>query len=226
MADTYGVVEETSVVDCHAHISAKEFDEDVEAVIEEAKKVGVKAVVGVTESRAEFGAMIDLHNRYPDFVAPCLGVHPVQSLCPDRSATLEDLEGVEELIREHQDNLVAIGEVGLDFTPRFIKTELDKVSQREVFSRQILSACFVWGRARICQVQPVADSQGTRSAKKNYNGPWQRTRTRVRNVATHFKILAIQSPRFACPAIHPDEETNWTCPVCFFSFVKVQTQTY
>lgn len=51
---------------------------------------------------------------------------------------------------------------------------------------QILSACFVWGRARICQGQPVADSQGTRSAKKNYNGPWQRTRTRVRNVATRF----------------------------------------
>ena len=24
----------------------------------------MKAVVGVTESRAEFGAMIDLHNRY------------------------------------------------------------------------------------------------------------------------------------------------------------------
>ncbi|XP_074630837.1 putative deoxyribonuclease TATDN3 [Acropora palmata] len=137
MDATYRVAEETSVVDCHAHISAKEFDEDVEAVIEEAKKVGVKAVVGVTESRAEFGAMIDLHNRYPDFVAPCLGVHPVQSLCPDRSATLEDLEGVEELIREHQDKLVAIGEVGLDFTPRFIKTELDKVSQREIFSRQI-----------------------------------------------------------------------------------------
>lgn len=195
MDATYRVVEKTSVVDCHAHISAKEFDEDVEAVIEEAKKVGMKAVVGVTESRAEFGAMIDLHNRYPDFVAPCLGVHPVQSLCPDRSVTLEDLEGVEELIREHQDKLVAIGEVGLDFTPRFIKTELDKVSQREVFSRQILSACFVWGRAGICQVQPVADSQGTRSAKKDYNGPWQRTRTRVRNVATRFKVLAIQSPR-------------------------------
>ena len=27
--------------------------------------------------------------RYPDFIAPCVGVHPVQSLCPDRSATLE-----------------------------------------------------------------------------------------------------------------------------------------
>ncbi|XP_068682916.1 putative deoxyribonuclease TATDN3 [Montipora foliosa] len=131
------VEEGISLVDCHAHISAKEFDEDVDVVIEEARKVGVKAVVGVTETRAEFDAMIDLHNRYPDFVAPCLGVHPVQSLCPDRSANLEDLEGVEEFIREHQDKLVAIGEVGLDFTPRFIKTEADKVIQKEVFSRQI-----------------------------------------------------------------------------------------
>lgn len=30
-----------------------------------------------------------LNFRHPDFIAPCLGVHPVQSLCPDRSATLE-----------------------------------------------------------------------------------------------------------------------------------------
>ena len=34
-----------------------------------------------------------------------------------------------------------------------------------------------------------------KKCEKNYNGPWQRTRTRVRNVATRFKILAIQSPR-------------------------------
>jgi len=30
-----------------------------------------------------------IYFRYPDFIAPCVGVHPVQSLCPDRSATLE-----------------------------------------------------------------------------------------------------------------------------------------
>ncbi|CAH3111565.1 unnamed protein product [Porites lobata] len=81
--------------------------------------------------------MLDLHKRYPDFIAPCLGVHPVQSLTPDRSATLQDLEGVEEFIRKNHEELVAIGEVGLDFTPRFIQKEEDKEIQREVFSKQI-----------------------------------------------------------------------------------------
>lgn len=106
-------------------------------MIEEAKKVGVRAIVGVTEFKAEFAGMLNLHERYPDFIAPCVGVHPVQSLCPDRSATLEDLDGVEEFIRENHVKLVAIGEVGLDFTPRFISKEEDKDVQREVFSRQI-----------------------------------------------------------------------------------------
>lgn len=110
---------------------------DIDVVIGEAKKAGVMAIVGVTEVKAEFDGMLELHKRYPDFIAPCLGIHPVQSLCPDRSATLQDLEGVEEFIREHHEKLVAIGEVGLDYTPRFVKTDADKAAQREVFSRQI-----------------------------------------------------------------------------------------
>jgi len=47
---------------------------------------------------------------------------------------LQDLDGVEEFIRENHEKLVAIGEVGLDFTPRFISKEEDKDVQREVLS--------------------------------------------------------------------------------------------
>lgn len=35
-----------------------------------------------------------IYFRYPDFIAPCVGVHPVQSQSPDRSATLEVCETV------------------------------------------------------------------------------------------------------------------------------------
>ena len=54
---------------------------------------------------------------------------------------------------------------------------------------QILSACFVWGRARICQVQPVADSQGTRSVKKKL----QRTLAKDSNACAQCRD-AFQDP--------------------------------
>ncbi|XP_048585936.1 putative deoxyribonuclease TATDN3 isoform X2 [Nematostella vectensis] len=78
-----------------------------------------------------------MQRRYPDAIAPCLGIHPVQSLNPERSVTHSDLEGVEDIIRQNHHKLFAVGEIGLDFTPRFIKSDKDKGIQKEVFVRQI-----------------------------------------------------------------------------------------
>ncbi|XP_072503978.1 putative deoxyribonuclease TATDN3 isoform X2 [Notamacropus eugenii] len=77
--------------------------------------------------------------RYMGFVLPCLGVHPVQGLPPEdqRSVTLQDLEIALPVIEGYKDRLLAIGEVGLDFSPRFARTEEHKEEQRQVFSKQI-----------------------------------------------------------------------------------------
>ncbi|XP_031565331.1 putative deoxyribonuclease TATDN3 [Actinia tenebrosa] len=123
--------------DCHAHIYADELSQDIDDVIKAAQKNGVAAVVGVTEFQSDFQKLLDLTSRYPDFVAPCLGIHPVQQLTPERSVTMDDLIGVEDIIRQNQHNLFAIGEIGLDFTPRFIKSDKDKDNQKEVFIQQI-----------------------------------------------------------------------------------------
>uniref|UniRef100_A0A8C3R4L4 TatD DNase domain containing 3 n=1 Tax=Cyanoderma ruficeps TaxID=181631 RepID=A0A8C3R4L4_9PASS len=57
-------------------------------------------------------------SRFPGFVLPCLGVHPVQEVSPEeqRSVTLK---------------------VGLDFTPRFASTDEQKEGQRQVLIKQI-----------------------------------------------------------------------------------------
>uniref|UniRef100_A0A8C5MJ40 Uncharacterized protein n=1 Tax=Leptobrachium leishanense TaxID=445787 RepID=A0A8C5MJ40_9ANUR len=77
--------------------------------------------------------------RHKGLVFPCLGVHPVQGTASEqqRSATLKDLEEALPLIELYKDELVAIGEVGLDYTPRIASTDDQKLEQRQIFIRQI-----------------------------------------------------------------------------------------
>ncbi|XP_066451151.1 putative deoxyribonuclease TATDN3 isoform X2 [Eleutherodactylus coqui] len=126
-------------VDCHCHLSAADFSHDLDNVVSAAVAVGVRALVAVAEHAAEFDKVIELSRRYPALVFPCLGVHPVQASHPElqRSATLKDLEDALPVIERYRDDLVAIGEVGLDFTPRIAKTDEQKEEQRQVFIRQI-----------------------------------------------------------------------------------------
>ncbi|CAN0400886.1 unnamed protein product [Lampetra fluviatilis] len=130
-----------ALVDCHCHMTAEDFDADIAEVIEKAKKAGLVALVSVAEHHGEFARILELSERFPGFVLPCLGVHPVQgSPCQPRSATLEDLMSAQPVIEQQCERLMAVGEVGLDFSPRVAKTEQDKQGQREVLSRQVALA--------------------------------------------------------------------------------------
>ncbi|XP_047201336.1 tatD DNase domain containing 3-like isoform X2 [Girardinichthys multiradiatus] len=124
-------------IDCHCHISAGDFDQDVEDVIENSKKAGLLALLAVAEHAGEFNKIIELSQRFSGFIFPCLGVHPVQEGSPEqRSASLRDLDAALPVIEKYKDQLVAVGEVGLDFTPRFVSGESDKENQKQVLILQ------------------------------------------------------------------------------------------
>ncbi|XP_074178407.1 putative deoxyribonuclease TATDN3 isoform X4 [Rhinolophus sinicus] len=127
------------MVDCHCHLSDPDFDRDLDDVLEKAKKANVMALVVVAEHSGEFEKIMQLSERYSGFVLPCLGVHPVQGLSPgdQRSVTLKDLDVALPVIENYKDRLLAIGEVGLDFSPRFAGTEEQKEEQRQVLIRQV-----------------------------------------------------------------------------------------
>ncbi|XP_070179945.1 putative deoxyribonuclease TATDN3 isoform X2 [Littorina saxatilis] len=132
------------LVDVHTHLTDEEFTQDIDDVISKAKEAGLAAVVAVSESAADFTKVLALADRYPDFVAPCLGLHPVQKVTEggegafgERSVSVKEFEDAEHLLEEHSHRLTAIGEIGLDFTPRWCKTPEDKAAQREVLSRQV-----------------------------------------------------------------------------------------
>ncbi|XP_056152021.1 tatD DNase domain containing 3-like isoform X2 [Lampris incognitus] len=125
-------------IDCHCHISAEDFDTDIDEVIENSKKAGLLALLAVAEHAGGFEKIIQLSQRFPGFIFPCLGVHPVQGIPPgeQRGASLQDLDEALPIIEKYKDHLVAVGEVGLDFTPRYVSSDADKEHQRQVLIRQ------------------------------------------------------------------------------------------
>ncbi|XP_019404997.1 PREDICTED: putative deoxyribonuclease TATDN3 isoform X1 [Crocodylus porosus] len=131
------------VVDCHCHLAAPELQPDLEDVLRAAKEAKVLALVVVAEHSGEFEKIMQLSERFPGFVFPCLGVHPVQGILSREqpedhcSVTLKDLDAALPLIEHYKDSLLAIGEVGLDFTPRFASTDVQKEEQRQVLIKQI-----------------------------------------------------------------------------------------
>lgn len=127
-------------IDVHCHLAAKEFDEDIAEVIARAKEANVLAILAVAIRQTDFLRIMQLSSQYAGFVYPCMGIHPVQGEPPDnqRSVKLSDYEdGIEKAISDNHTSIAAIGEVGLDFSPRFAKGDEEKAAQREVLRRQI-----------------------------------------------------------------------------------------
>ncbi|XP_020510646.1 putative deoxyribonuclease tatdn3 [Labrus bergylta] len=130
---------EEGFVDCHCHISAREFEEDLEDVIQRTKEAGLKTLVAVTEEVGEFERVLQLQERYPDLVAPCFGIHPLQvgGGSEQHSVKPQDLDAALPHFYKHRERLVGIGEIGLDFTPWCAPTQQDKDDQMAVFIKQL-----------------------------------------------------------------------------------------
>ncbi|XP_044025143.1 putative deoxyribonuclease tatdn3 [Siniperca chuatsi] len=130
---------EYGFVDCHCHISAREFEEDLKDVMQRSTEAGVKTLVAVTEEVGEFARVLQLQERYPDVVAPCFGIHPLQGGGgpEQRSVKPQDLDVAMPQFYKHRERLVAIGEIGLDFTPWCAPTQQDRDDQMNVFIKQL-----------------------------------------------------------------------------------------
>ena len=112
----------TALVDTHAHMCARDFDKDRDAVLERARKAGIHAIIAVGENLADAEKNLDLADQFP-ILKPAAGLYPTH-LDPKQANQMADF------IRCHQSRLVAIGEVGLDYW--VVKEDSQKERQREI----------------------------------------------------------------------------------------------
>ena len=107
----------------HCHLDADWFGSDIPNVIQNAKNSGVEAIV--TSS-----ITVDIHqteiivNTYPNFVFWALGLHPP-------GVNSQTVQMTAALIQKYKAEIVAIGEVGLDY--HWVKEEDLREQQKQAF---------------------------------------------------------------------------------------------
>lgn len=120
------------MIDTHCHIDEEAFLPDQEEVIQRQRESGVEAMIVPGVNAASIPTVLDVCRRHPGYCYPALGLHP-----EDVKADWQtQLDIVEKAIRAHRDELVAIGEIGLDYY--WDKTY--KAEQQEVLRRQLTLA--------------------------------------------------------------------------------------
>ena len=118
--------------DTHCHIDEEAFVADREEVIARQRAAGVEAMIVPGVNVASIDTVLEVCRQHPGYCFPALGLHPEDVKADWQSA----LETVEKAIRAHRSELVAIGEIGLDYY--WDKTY--KAEQQEVLRRQLLLA--------------------------------------------------------------------------------------
>ena len=98
------------LVDVHAHLQYGDFENDLDEVIKRAKKAGVKDIIVNGLTKDDNKAVLELGNKY-DIVKVALGIHPNEV----KNTSDEELENIFSLIKENKDNIIALGECGMDY---------------------------------------------------------------------------------------------------------------
>ena len=120
------------MIDTHCHIDEEAFEPDREEVIARQQQSGVQAMIVPGVNVASINSVMELCQAHPGYCYPALGLHP-EDVKDDWETQLATVEAA---IRAHRDELVAIGEIGLDYY--WDKTF--KEEQKEVLCRQLLLA--------------------------------------------------------------------------------------
>lgn len=120
------------MIDTHCHIDAEEFDADRSEVLASQQAEGVQAIIVPGVSLASVQTVMAVCAQYPSFCYPALGLHP-EEIKADWQQQLTDIE---THIRHYAPQLVAVGEIGLDYY--WDKTY--KQEQQQALKRQLLLA--------------------------------------------------------------------------------------
>jgi TatD DNase family protein len=121
-----------ALIDTHAHLYTKEFEDYREQIILRAKEAGITQVLMPAIDASTHKSMLDLEIKYPAICLSMMGLHP----CSVKENYKEELA----LVADHftKRKFVAVGETGLDFywDLTFTDQQYDAFLQQIVWAKQ------------------------------------------------------------------------------------------
>lgn len=114
--------------DSHTHIDMKHFQNDIDKVIQRAREAGLIGMVTSSIGSGSFRRTIGIIKKYPNFIHHSAG-------CSVSQLTEKEATNIIDLIGRYSKDIVAIGEVGLDY--HWIKDSRGRSAQEPLFSRFI-----------------------------------------------------------------------------------------
>ncbi len=126
------------LIDVHSHLYFQHFVKDFEEVLERAKNVGVSFIICSGVDHESNVKVLELSKKY-SIIKASLGIYPLDAVGLGNYNNIhEDTKKIDvdeeiKFIRKNKDNIIAIGEVGLDKSPEEPKLK----EQEEVFLKAI-----------------------------------------------------------------------------------------
>jgi len=120
------------IIDTHAHLDELE---KLEPALDKAKEAGVIAIVAVGSNHQSNQKVMEISLSYPSFVYPAFGLHPWEL----GNLESHQFDAALRFIEERAAEIVAIGEIGLDYDKRVVKAA-SKELQQEALKRLLALA--------------------------------------------------------------------------------------
>jgi len=118
------------IIDTHTHLNDQKLFKNRDQIIKECKLVGVKKIINNGDTFESLKYINQLASEYPDFCYSALGIFPTTEF-DNVSKVIDKLE---KIILSSK-NVVAIGEIGLDY--HYDNSLETKIKQKELFLAQI-----------------------------------------------------------------------------------------
>ena len=127
--------------DIHTHLYWKSFDDDRSEVLARAKDSGITEMLVVGTTVEESKQCVEYAIQYPQLLAT-VGIHPNEIRGYEIDSAdikiVTDIAELEKLLLAHKDEVVAVGECGLDYSESHgAITAADKENQKRLFEAQI-----------------------------------------------------------------------------------------